>query len=250
MSTERTIVVGYDPDHGGPDVLRLGRLLADVIEARRLVVTALPWPSYLAGREDLEAMAAKEMHDEFVRVRDADGDAELETRAVPSGSAALALHVSAEDAGAAMIVLGSCHRGPIGRTLLGSVGESLMHDAPCAIAIAPRGYGEREDAQLLRIAVAFDESDESRTALDTAIELTRRTGGRLTITSVADYPNYGYAAAYAVLSARRSSTRTAGTRRRSSTRLVMRSPPTSPATCGSSPASPGPPSPTSAASST
>ena len=200
MSASKRIIVGYDPEHGGPDVLKLGRMLAEIVEAKRVVVAALPWPSYLAGREDLEAMAAKEMHDEFTRLREADGDPELETRAVPSGSAALALHVAAEDADAAMIVLGSCHRGPIGRTLLGSVGESLMHDAPCSIAIAPIGYAERPDPDLLRVAVAFDGSDESRTALDTAIGLTRRTKGQLTLLSVADYPNYGYATAYAALS--------------------------------------------------
>jgi nucleotide-binding universal stress UspA family protein len=201
MRARPRIVVGYDRESGGRDAVMLSRGLAGVLATRRLIVTALPWPTYLAPPDDLDQMAQLDMAEEFTRLRESEGDAELETRAVPSGSAARALHVAAEDAEAEMIVLGSCHRGAIGRTMLGSVGESLMHGAPCAIAVAPRGYAERDEQRLLRVAAAFDGSPESQEALQTAAAIARRTHGELTLISAAAYPRYGYAEAWTALSA-------------------------------------------------
>ncbi len=198
---ERKIIVGYDPEHGGPDALALSRRLAQALSARRVVVTALPWPSYLADREDLLKMAEAEMAETFTKLRDAEGDPELVTRAIPSGSAALALHATAEDEDATLIVLASSHRGALGRTLAGSVGESLMHGAPCAVAVAPHGYGDGEAPDLRNLAVAYDGSAESRAALEATIALARRHGGEVNVLVVADYPHYGYATAWSVLSA-------------------------------------------------
>lgn len=196
---ERKIIVGYDPTHGGPDVLRLGRVLAEVLAAKPIVCTTLPWPGYLMGIEDLQKQVDAEMHERFSAIRDELRDLGVETRAMASPSAAEALHGLAESEGAAIIVLGSCHRGRIGQTLAGSVGESLMHGAPCAIAVAPRGYAERSRDRVLRIAVAFDGSPEAWGALETAIGIAERCHGQLTVISVADFPRYGYVASWSIL---------------------------------------------------
>lgn len=198
---DRKIIVGYDPAHGGPDVLRLGHLLAEVLDATPIVCTALPWPRYLMGVEDLQEQLDAEMEDGFAAIRDQLRDLGAETRAIASPSVAEALHQLAESEGAETIVLGSCHRGPIGRTLSGSVGESLMHGAPCAIAVAPRGYAERDRNRLLRVAVAFDGSPEAWAALETAIGIAERCHGELTVVSAADYPRYGYATSWSILAA-------------------------------------------------
>jgi nucleotide-binding universal stress UspA family protein len=196
-----SIVVGYDPEHGGDDAIHLSGLLAAALDAREVIVTSLPWPSYLAAPDDLNAMAEAEMAPRFDVIRDARGKgADLVGRAVPGGSAALTLLTAAEDEGAEMVVIGSSHRGPIGRTLLGSVGESLLHGSPCAVAVAPRGYAESE-AGLLRLCVAVDGSPEAEAALDAAIELALRLNAELTIITVADYPRYGYSTAWSVLAA-------------------------------------------------
>jgi nucleotide-binding universal stress UspA family protein len=198
---ERTIIVGYDPEHGGEDAVRLSGQLAAALEARELVVTSLPWPGYLAAPSDLQAMADAEMEPRYTALRDSRGEgAGLTGRAVPGGSAALTLLTAAEDEEAALIVIGSSHRGPVGRTLLGSVGESLLHGAPCAVAVAPRGYAEREEG-LLRLCVAVDGSPEAAAALETTIQLARRLNAELTILTVADYPRYGYSTAWSVLAA-------------------------------------------------
>jgi nucleotide-binding universal stress UspA family protein len=198
---EREIIIGYDPAHGGGDALRLGCLFSEVLAVQPIVFTALPWPRYLMGLEDLQKQVDVEMRDRFAVIRDELQDLEVETHAVASPSASEALHEFAEVEEVAMIVLGSSHRGPVGRTFAGSVGESLMQGAPCAIAVAPHGYAERSQTALLRTAVAFDGSSEAWTALETGIGIAERCHGQLTVISVADYPTYGYAAAWSVLTA-------------------------------------------------
>jgi nucleotide-binding universal stress UspA family protein len=111
-----------------------------------------------------------------------------------------ALSALAKDDGAAVIVIGSSHRGPVGRTLLGAEGESLAHGAGCAIAVAPRGYADGQPDEIGRIAVAYDASPEATVALETATAIAERAGARLTVLTVADYPRYNRTAALSLLS--------------------------------------------------
>ena len=129
-------------------------------------------------------------------------DLEVTTEAIASRTPALALQEVADRDRAQMIVVGSCHRGPVGRTLAGSVGESLLHGASCSVAIAPHGDGERDQDRVQRIAVAFDGSSESWAALETAIGLAERCHATVTAIAVADYPTYGYATAWTILTVR------------------------------------------------
>jgi len=47
---------------------------------------------------------------------------------------------------AQLLVVGSSHRGPVGRIFPGSVGRKLLRGAPCPLAIAPRGFAGRPHA--------------------------------------------------------------------------------------------------------
>src|SRR2546422_970988 len=62
-------------------------------------------------------------------------------------------------------VLGSTHRGSLGRVFIGSVGQQLLEDAPCAVAVAPRGFEKAADRQLSSLGVGFDGSPEANVAL-------------------------------------------------------------------------------------
>ena len=64
-------------------------------------------------------------------------------RDVPALSASLGLHDLAAGEGARAIVLGSTHRGPVGRVAVGSTAASLLLEAPCYVAVAPLGFRER-----------------------------------------------------------------------------------------------------------
>lgn len=72
-----------------------------------------------------------------------------------------------------LIAIGSSRRGAIGRVLPGSTGEKLLHGAPCAIAVVPRGYAAQP---VRKIGVAYDGSPEAKAALDSAVNLARAFG--------------------------------------------------------------------------
>lgn len=100
--------------------------------------------------------------------------------------------------GADLVVLGSTHRGPVGRVVPGATVERLLGDPPCAVAVAPPGFahrtdgagwrplvGEGDDAGLRVIGVGFDGSEASRAALATATELALPNGAALRVYAIA-----------------------------------------------------------------
>jgi len=196
----RKIIIGYDPEHHARDALRLGQLLAEILAAKPVVATAEYWPPGLLGPTDLRAQLEHDTAEAFAVARDELDGLDPETRVVASQSPGASLQEIVEDERAVLLVLGSCHRSVIGRTLIGSVGESLLQGAPCSIAVAPRGYGGKDGEGMLRTAVAFEGSPESWAALETGIGIAERTHGELTVVTVAGYPNLGFAESYSTLS--------------------------------------------------
>jgi nucleotide-binding universal stress UspA family protein len=69
-----------------------------------------------------------------------------------------------------LAVVGSSHRGEVGRVLAGSVGERLLNGSPCPVALAPKAF--RDEAEVPRVVgVAFDGSEEALAALREAAAL-------------------------------------------------------------------------------
>ena len=91
----------------------------------------------------------------------------LETFAVPGPSAARVLHDCAEERGAGLLVVGSTHRGIVGRIAIGGTADRLLHGAACPIAVAPVGFAERMHS-IDRVGVAFVDSEEGYEALRAA----------------------------------------------------------------------------------
>jgi nucleotide-binding universal stress UspA family protein len=109
-----------------------------------------------------------------------------EFTALPAPSAPRALHFLAEEREAAAVVVGSSHRGRVGRVLLGGTAERLLHGSPCPVAVAPMGHHEREDAAFRVIGVAYDGGKDARAALAEARLLARATGAELEVVGVLD----------------------------------------------------------------
>jgi nucleotide-binding universal stress UspA family protein len=98
-----------------------------------------------------------------------------------------------------LIVLGGSHRGPIGRVIPGATVERLLGDPPCAVAVAPPGFGRpadgdsgwrplgggTEDTGIRVIGVGYDGSSASKEALKTAVELAVPNGAALRVYTVA-----------------------------------------------------------------
>jgi nucleotide-binding universal stress UspA family protein len=162
----RTIVTGYDePDHGA-EAIALAELLRDPREGTLLLTSAYSLAPIVAGafvvpgesdalRDEAHKMlaAARENLTDTHRVR---------IRALASESPARVLREVAEAEQADLVVVGSSHRGALGRVLLGTTAENVVLGAPCAVAVAPRGY---RGGEIHRIAVAYDGSPEADAAL-------------------------------------------------------------------------------------
>ena len=101
-----------------------------------------------------------------------------------------------------LVVLGSSHRGPLGRVVPGATVERLLGEAPCAVAVAPPNFGEPsgddgwrplsgegEDAGMRVVGVGYDGSDAALEALRSASELAVANGATLRVYTVArKYP--------------------------------------------------------------
>lgn len=147
---QRTAIIGYDGSSGGEDALVLGGELAAVMAARPLVSIVFRIPHHMMDRADLEAAAESEAKPLVALAKDRLSALEIETRVLTDDSPAHALDRLAESEQAGMLVLGSARHGAAGRVVLGSVGASLLYGASCAIAVAPRGFAQREGDGLRR----------------------------------------------------------------------------------------------------
>ncbi|MGD9736052.1 MAG: universal stress protein [Solirubrobacterales bacterium] len=180
------VLIGYDASRGSRDAVELGRWLAagEGGEALLLDVLAHPGPLpvayYILGYE--EAPWAEEFFRQPASVL---APLEVRWRTYTGGSPAHVLTDVAGAEGFELIVVGSPHRGAVGRALLGSVAQGVLHGAPVPVAVAPRGFADERHPAPRRIGVACDGSPEAAVALAQAEALARRHGAALELLTVA-----------------------------------------------------------------
>lgn len=165
------LLVGYDGSDGGRDALELARVLATATGAGVLVVTVLPYGPLPIPYEILEEEQAERAQPLFAEARERLGGLEVETRAFGGGSPAGVVNDLAEREEVGTLVVGSPHRGAVGRVVIGSVADGLLHGAPCEVMVAPRGYAADEHGPFRTIAVAYDDTPEAKAALKRAEEI-------------------------------------------------------------------------------
>jgi nucleotide-binding universal stress UspA family protein len=190
MSRPRPVIAALDPHRDDWSAASLGLLLARLTGAPLLLASAYTVPRV----EDAEARrdaALAGVEQVRRRVVEAAGP----TVEVPStvvadqSSPARALHALAERRGAAMIVVGSSARGPLGRLHPGAVTDRLLHGAPCPVAIATSGFSADG---LGLIGIAFLERPDGRAALAHGCELARAAGARARIITVREPTNWRF----------------------------------------------------------
>jgi nucleotide-binding universal stress UspA family protein len=183
------LLAGFDGRDGGRDALELARAIGEPAGADAVVVTVLPYGPLPIDSEPLEGGAAEEAEPLFEEARKRLGGLDhVECRAYGGGSAARVMTDAAEAEAIDLIVVGSPHRGAIGRALIGSVAENLLHGAPCAVVVAPRGYAAERHDPFLRIGIAYDGAPESKAALGRAEALATGTNAALEILTVVAPP--------------------------------------------------------------
>lgn len=128
----------------------------------------------------------------MVRIRSTSGltdaESDLDTHVVFAGahvehaaSAAAGLQRLIATDRPVLTVLGSAHDAAHGRVRVGGTAERVLHGAASAVAVVPRGHGERP---LGTVAVGLLPTTDSRRALRTAAVLARAAGAPLLVLTV------------------------------------------------------------------
>jgi nucleotide-binding universal stress UspA family protein len=188
----KNVLVGVDGTPNGRDALALAARLIDPdgklsiahVHSGELRPTHALAPAVL--RDEREASA------ELLERERAVAGVEAELFSIVALSPGRGLHEQAEEQGADLLVVGSCGHGAFGRAMLGDDTRNALNGAPCAVAIAARGYAEHS-AALANLGVGYNGSSESEAALATARALAAQRGASVHALQVVSLPTYAYA---------------------------------------------------------
>jgi nucleotide-binding universal stress UspA family protein len=175
------VLVAVDGRAGGRDAIALAQQL--VTSTSRLVLANVYGTSAMRGAAGAGG-EAEDAHHLLTRARQDHG---LECRIVIrlDSSPGRGLHRLAQHERADLLVVGSSHRGGLGRVVIGDDTLAALNGAPCAVAIAPRGYvSARPD--WTTIGVGDDGSPESTLALAAARDLAERHHAEVRVLSVVE----------------------------------------------------------------
>jgi nucleotide-binding universal stress UspA family protein len=138
-----TIVVGVDGREGGRDALALAASLQRVFASEVVAVHAFPSTTTSAAAPTAStSRSSTTVRPRWLGTRSRALPWSARPFVVADGSPGRALHRAASAHGADLIVVGSAHRGRVGRVLAGDVTAGTLHGAPCPVLVAPRGHGE------------------------------------------------------------------------------------------------------------
>lgn len=196
------IIVGVDGREGGRDALALAARLASLSGGELVAVHAYPYDLFVSRGDTPDFDSIMHGNAEETLMGELDrANVVAHAAAVPDGSPGRALHLAVRRHHGDLIVVGSAHRGTIGRVLAGDVTMGTLHGAECPVIVAPQGFAAR-GSKLQAIGVGFDGSPESRAAAELARNLATATGAQLKVIRVlvpapAGGPALGYDADWA-----------------------------------------------------
>lgn len=175
----KPILVGLAPERDDVAPLTLGAALARATGAPLIALAAYVHDPVAGAPVDAD------LRSEALRGLEAltaGSDADLLVAGGPSP--ARVLHEAAERLDAALIVVGSTHKGPLGRLTPGTTCERLLRGAPCPVAVTPSEL--RAGWEPRRIGVGFVDNAEGHAALRAGAALARATGAALQATTAVE----------------------------------------------------------------
>ena len=189
------VLIGVDGDEGGRDAIALAKTL--VAGHGELTV------AYVFGDEPRELRAwagplvpnGSEHAGEMLEQACAEAGISAHVRWRAASSVGRGLHELAEITEADLLVVGSSRHGLVGRVRLGDHTRAALNGAPCAVAVAPVGYGRESPPPMREIGVGYDGSPESQHALSVARKLAADFGSELSAFQAVSIPAYVYRAA-------------------------------------------------------
>ena len=185
------VLVGVDGSPNGRDAIALAESLTGAggkITLAHVYVDGLhPLHAVTPGLVEEERAASAEL---LQRERTA-AKVQAELLSVVGAAPGAALHRQAEEEDADLLVVGSCSRGPLGRVMIGDDTRQALNGAPCAVAIASKGYAE-DPKPIARIGVGYNDSAESRAALEVARRVAAASDAAIRALEVVSIPTYAY----------------------------------------------------------
>jgi nucleotide-binding universal stress UspA family protein len=186
-----SVVVGYTPGKGGRGSLDLGLQLAHALDEPMAVVTVVPrqWSTPSMARVDAEyGEYARQVGEEAERqarayLTDTTVTVDLTYRAVTGRSIAGALIDAVGELDATVLVLGSSTDGQVGRVVVGSTADKLLHASPVPLAISPREFRSVAAEGVTKVTCAFSDSHSSVAVVGRVHALAERFGVPLRVAS-------------------------------------------------------------------
>jgi len=185
--TER-IITAVDGRAESRDAVRLATELAAGAGAKLDMAAVLDYSPLPIDLAPYEAALRDHFERIFEQVSAQEPGLTYTAHRLTGPSPAGALSGLAEELDPMMIVIGSTHRGRIGRVLPGSLGDRLLGGGPAPVAIAPRGYAENAH-RIERIGVGCDGREESAAALAFAAGIATALGADLRLIAVLPPPS-------------------------------------------------------------
>jgi len=167
------VVVGIDGRQGGHDAIALARRLMSRDGHLTLVHVSAAGLTYVQSAHLALALRADSRR--LLEQARAAAEVDAELISTPAPSVGRGLHEIVERQHAGLLVVGSCHRGFLGRVLVGNDTRSSLNGAGCAVAVAPLAYAH-EPRPITTVGVGYDGSRESRAALAFARKLAGERG--------------------------------------------------------------------------
>jgi nucleotide-binding universal stress UspA family protein len=181
------ILVAYCPKTDESSTIAFAAVAARLTGAPMTVVSVHPGGSVfdrLSGGEfEPHAEALEPGLVDRLQTEIAAYDVPAEARVVEHSTPARGIAATIEELQPRLVVLGSSHRGRLGRVLPGSTAERVIHGAPCPVVVVPHGHAMPAGG-LRSVGAAFVPTDEGRTALRVAAQLARAAGARLLAVTV------------------------------------------------------------------
>jgi nucleotide-binding universal stress UspA family protein len=172
------VVVGMDGTDAAHDALAAAQTLTPGSIRLSLTHVRVLARSAVQGRDIALAPPSREDSIQLPSAEREPGVAPTEILIVLAVDVASGLQDVAESRGVDLLVVGSCRRAALGRVLIGDDARAVLRRAPCAVAVAPRGYRKRAKTVEV-IGVAYDGSAQGDVALARARALSDQTGARV-----------------------------------------------------------------------
>jgi nucleotide-binding universal stress UspA family protein len=185
------VIVGVDGRPASRDAIELARRLMSPQGKLTLANVHSDEPRHTQAGAPGTLAGKQETSRELLERERADTEVKAELVSFAAPSPGRGLHHLAEERNADLLVVGTCSRGMLGRAMLGDDTRAALNGAPCAVAIAARGYAEHP-LPLASVGVGYDESPESEAALAAARTVAAQHHSKLIALEVVSIPTYSF----------------------------------------------------------